>query len=542
MMKSRSVNFYDIFGVIFLTAGAGIVLRCSLFAASGDIWFDELFTVELASKPLPELISFAARDVHPPLYYILTRFVFLLLGSLTGCDIVTASKITSVIPYFLLVFYCFYFIRRKFGLLGCGLTCFCCAAMPQLVEYIIEARMYSWSAFVILAMYIHAMCVVDIIQDKPFSIHLLFTTIYGIAAMYLHYYAAVAAVWIVIFLFIRVVILMKKGERGSSRPPISLIICLCAGIAAYIPWLHNLIKQAGAVKSNYWILPLSIRSIPGCIKYIFKPGFTSEIFSVISACLLFAGCAALLILFLIKPCRGSVSDQAKENGESNIAWYLHTGISIAGLFLIPVCVTLTGMIASVIIRPVFIYRYMIPALFLLWTGYSCLLSEVLYHHPDTRMKIFSFLISALLLLCGMRDFDAFRMEEEKKSAGFDRTEDVLNAVTDVYAGENIICNFNQLQALMWYYTDCDVWLWGQTDETLIADICGASPIVMTEDTEELRDMIEASGQDSFLFFGSFNSREDIISDWESAGFKINLIYDSCLIERYYCNIYHVTLN
>lgn len=528
-MKSRTVNFYDIFGGIFLTAGAAIVLRCALFVVSGDIWFDELFTVELASKPLKELVRLASSDVHPPLYYILVRSVYLALNSVFRVNIAAVAKLTSIIPYFLLFFYDLYYVRKRFGLLGCGLAFFCCAAMPQLTGFIVEARMYSWSAFVILAMYIHAMCVAG---NNPYSIHLPAVLIYGIMALYLHYYSAVAAVCIVIFLFIRIIVNRKNDRDGLHKTLFSLTICLLAGIGAYIPWLKSLAGQAGAVKKNYWILPLTWRTIPGCVKYVFKPEFDSSILNVVFAVVLFMGCAACFVIFLIRPYGLPGDDTAAPRAK----------LPLVGLFIIPICTAAVGMIASVIIRPVFIYRYMVPVLFLFWTGIACLLSELLYNCPDIRLKAVSVLFCGLLLVCGMRSFEMFRAEESKKAAGFERAEDILKALDEIYPEEVCVCNFNQLQALMWFYTDREVWLWGETGETLIGEICGEAPITMISDCPSLKDKIRGSGADSFLFFGSFNAREDIIKEWESQGFEINLLYDSCLIERYYYNIYRVTLN
>ena len=103
----------------------------------------------------------------------------------------------------------------------------------------------------------------------------------------------------------------------------------------------------------------------------------------------------------------------------------------------------------------------------------------------------------------------------------------------------IVCNFNQMQALLWHYLDNDSVLWGYTDETLIADICDRDPIVMVDDPGDLKEMVSARGQDHFLFVGSGNARDEIIAGWESCEFFTELLQDSCLIERYYANIYNV---
>lgn len=604
-----SLSILDLLGIIFLTAGAGILVRTACFAVSGDIWFDELFTVELASKPIGELTSFAARDVHPPLYYIIVRLVYIILAPL-GVNAVTAAKLSSVLPYLLFGVYAFVFVRKKYGWFGAGLTVFMVETMPQMSQYIIEARMYSWCAFCVAAMYIHTETVlnsvniiwnpdcrpVDIIKNtsnhavditrsvsdtevditknyRRIYINMTAVLLYGTAAMYLHYYSAIAAVMTVIYLIAGLVIAHKKYRRDPGlhnsnnrinetktgdhiRIFILSGICILAAAAAYLPWVGNMLAQAGAVRSDYWIQPLTWRIFPGCLKFIFLPDFTSKVINLIFASVLMAGYAILFTAYIAK--RSGRYKDAHER-ETGTREGTPAGLGIPGTLIIPLCTAVTGIIVSFVIRPVFVYRYLIPVMFLFWMGYACLISDTICgivfvkENPGGEVSIpvpnrtyrwiygVTIIVSFVTLLTGMRCFDMFRGSEQIKYDGMDRTTDILNAVSDIYQDEKIICNFNQIQALMWYYQDCDSILWGETDETLIADICGRSPMIMTTDAEELERFIRSNGAGSFLFFGSFNARDEIIDEWESAGFKSSLIYDSVFLERYYFNIYHIRL-
>ena len=74
-MKTKA-SWKDIIGATLLLAGI-VMLGVSVFLCfSGDIWYDELFTMGLAGQPLGELIAITAADVHPPLYYMIVK-VFL---------------------------------------------------------------------------------------------------------------------------------------------------------------------------------------------------------------------------------------------------------------------------------------------------------------------------------------------------------------------------------------------------------------------------------------------------------------------------------
>src|SRR3990167_970423 len=62
-------------GVIVLL---GVALR-SYHLGARSLWFDEAFSWRLIQFPLPEMLTRAAADVHPPLYYLLLKawaFVF----------------------------------------------------------------------------------------------------------------------------------------------------------------------------------------------------------------------------------------------------------------------------------------------------------------------------------------------------------------------------------------------------------------------------------------------------------------------------------
>ena len=63
----------EILGIALLLLSAGLLAVSVFLCFSDDIWYDELFTMGLASQPFGELISITARDVHPPLYYVIVK-------------------------------------------------------------------------------------------------------------------------------------------------------------------------------------------------------------------------------------------------------------------------------------------------------------------------------------------------------------------------------------------------------------------------------------------------------------------------------------
>lgn len=63
---------------------AALTLSVILFnlvaAFHGNIWFDESYSMALASHALPEIIAIGATDVHPVLYYVMLRIIYLVFG------------------------------------------------------------------------------------------------------------------------------------------------------------------------------------------------------------------------------------------------------------------------------------------------------------------------------------------------------------------------------------------------------------------------------------------------------------------------------
>ncbi|MBO4900871.1 MAG: hypothetical protein J5509_11340 [Lachnospiraceae bacterium] len=519
-------------GIICIIIGAGVFLRSACFVYSSDIWFDELFTVELAMKPLSQMLALAAKDVHPPLYYILVRVVYIILHSAFGTDVVAAAKITSLIPYALVLVYLIVFVRKHFGWLSAGLAFVMIAAMPHMSEFMVEARMYSWAAFALFAMFIHA------IEWK--TSHIFLALLYGIAAMYLHYYgligAGVIAVGVLTLAVVRGLRTRRKAGVGEDdeeglaegagpwRMVIAAAVCCVIAIVAYIPWIRVLMGQIGQVSQSYWIQPVTWRTIPGCVKYIFSPEFEQSYVNYICAGIMVASYVFMIVRFLLQRNKERI-----------------TSIYIYGSAAVLAGVIAAGIVASIIIRPVFVYRYMMPAMFIFWTGFAVLIAKTIEEKPSiVTITIVIVTIVTIGASC-VRSFNLFRWGEVRKADGIKQMELALDQIRQDYPDTLIVCNFNHVQALMWYYLENDSVLWGYTDENLIADICGRAPIVMIDEVSDLKEILAERGQSEFLFFGSGNARDEIIEDWKSYQIFTEMLQNSCFLERYYINIYKVVL-
>jgi mannosyltransferase len=104
-----------------------------------SLWNDEGTSVALASLSIEAIINSAARDIHPPLYYLLLHFWLPFAGSTEY-----AVRFLSVIAGVVIVALVFRIAYSVFDERVATLAAFLTALSPFQVYYSQEARMYIW--------------------------------------------------------------------------------------------------------------------------------------------------------------------------------------------------------------------------------------------------------------------------------------------------------------------------------------------------------------------------------------------------------------
>ncbi len=564
----------------FLLLGLSLIMlgKSVMLCFSNDIWYDELFTVGLAEHSYGELVRLTAADVHPPLYYCMVKlFADLCKLIMPGAGTIIPAKLVSVLPYFLLLLYAVTFMRKRFGLFVSGMFLFCVTAMPQLSAYTVEMRMYGWALLFVTAAFLHAYALVKSYvnqgaetgkigadnavkrQKRAHTLHAAAFVLYGLAAAYTQYFACVAVV--MVYLCLLLVFWIRDRRRIKEW-------LIYAGISAiaYVPWLFALAGQLSAVSENYWILPLTWRSLGGCVKFLMKPAFANEMVNAVLAVILFAAYVGSWCQWLSKLyhkgrennkiCVNSanqensngiaegmgrkktaVSQSEDEEGGAARFWLATAGIAVlAGLVAF-------GFMASFLLRPIFVYRYMIPAAGCFWLGFALCLNDVLCK-PTTGRRALGIALTFLVIIIGLCDYRAFMGEEEYKIRLMAETEEALAMIGPQ---DSVLYNFDQVQAVTGYYLPRTVqrYLWCAEGEKLIQEI--TSPCGTVETVEEIQRMLEKTqeeGKDgeqggNVWLIGSFNSREDIVAAWRDAGLNVEE-EGSFLLERYWFNLYKIS--
>lgn len=467
---------------------------------AGDIWYDEVFSVAFVKGSFADVIKFTAMDVHPPLYYLYLKIITVLFS---WTDFIVACKVASVLPLIGLYILSLIWIRKRYGWDKAGIFALLITLMPQLSNYYVEIRMYSFALFFVT---LAGCLLVDIIQEREVS-RAKYTGFFVccIATAYTQYFACVAVIALYAMLFVSGVI-----EKDKKRIRNTLIMAGFS-VISYLPWLPVFYKQIKNVTGSYWIQPMTLRSIPGCLKFIFLPvSGEGRITFVV------AGLAILVfaVIYLMVICKTVTKD-------ADTLMCTMMGI-VAIVFMVVV-----GYIASIAGSPIFTYRYMIPALGLLFLGIVIALDKL-----DSKVLIILLMMACLLE--GYYGIKNFVWEEERKAQAYEDASVILQAIPERSV---IISNFDHVATIAsYYFPDSDVYVYeGETDR-LIGELFHGNGSWATD--EKVAQLI--SENENVYFFGSFVSRDEIVDNWDKIGIKSEY-ENECLVERYWFNIYHLGL-
>lgn len=555
---------HKIVGAAFYCAALFLLIQSVILSFSTDIWYDELFTMEFAARPVAELISLTARDVHPPLYYMIVR-MFLLMGQ--GLGIVggapgqlapeVLAKLVSILPFFILMIYSLTTVRKHFGFLASGLFSFAIITMPQLPEYTTEIRMYSWTILFVTAALLHAMSLIRSEMagnEAGFDVtDALALWLYSAAAAYSHYYGAfsvgiilgIMLIWMIVY-FVRN---MKSGNlKAVNVKALALVIGLINLTAAsYVPWISVVLKQVSAVKANYWIQPVGLHSLGSCAKYLFKGYFTNEALATVIAVALFVLIAFMFVRTVMRAFKSYRTAAVNFTEAADLDSRTFDVFTLYAFMVLPLLI-FAGLLASWLIRPVFVNRYMLPAYGCFWLSVSIMVAKELETKPEVSEKSSLFgkaamLAAALLLVLmavvGTIDFRAFIGNEQYRKVNMDKT---LALFEELDSDTIIISNFTHVQGLLSYYLnkgdgDYKIYLYQENPEPLIEETVPG--LLSLDDPIDIANYLE--GGKKVLFLGSFNSRDVLVHEWEdNLGIK-NENQGSYLMERYWFDVFKLSL-
>ena len=236
-MKIKSeLTTVNKFHIILIIIGI-IFSGASIFHS--NLWFDESYSVGMASHNWVEIWNIGGHDVHPVLYY----WVISLIGLVTGKSII-AYRLFSALCIALTGILGYTHIRKDFGNKTGILFSFFTFFLPAVSGFAGEIRMYSMAMLLVTICAIYAYRIYK--GDTLWKNWIIFE-LASLSCLYTHYYGLMAAGLINVMMLINFI----KFRRSESIKRIILFGIL--QFALYVPWLIYFSSQLKQVSTGFWI-------------------------------------------------------------------------------------------------------------------------------------------------------------------------------------------------------------------------------------------------------------------------------------------------
>ena len=437
--------------IALLVAGSIFLL---LLAFHGNIWFDESYSVGIASKSFAEIWRIGSCDVHPVLFYWALHVLYLAFG-----ENVLVYRIFAVAGAIALAALGYTHLRRDLGPAPAVLFSFLCFFTPYIALMAVEIRMYSWATFFVTLCFVYAMRIERRLASAsplpdgssspaprgarvvPVAWWAIFA-VSGLASAYLHYFGAISAFAVnALFLAAMVRLIMRREVGGSV---FAVYLCLAvAQVAAYLPWLAALLGQVGVVSNTYWanfVFPATLIEL-AAYPVLTSPlsfairgfyGTAAQVATVVGLVLLCVAILAGVVFVVLRRAGRGCPRIALRHTFSSSADDVRA--CLAGFAVYAVVLAL-GVAASVVMGSLILYyRYLFVAVGPLLVGLSVLLSRV--KEPAVLFVAAGSLLWLSCINLVLFSHDAYSVENEEPLAYFQeavaasRQENVVEGLDD----------------------------------------------------------------------------------------------------------------
>lgn len=300
-----------------------------------NVWTDEAYVIEIVRENnFWGIVKEAANDVHPPLYYLIVKLFVMVFG-----DKFYIYKIVSVIPMTLTMLLAIIYAKRWWGTRAAIIFTILLNAIPCVMEYGVQIRMYAWALFFVtwVGLSAYGLCGLN---ERKYCVQMAAASI---CACYTHTYAMLSCVFIYLLSCIYALCAGKEERKYSLFKCCLLSGCVVA--VSYLPWLFVLMKQMINRIDNYWIEPVTRQVIREYPAYLFAsrlPGST----------VLYLVLCVMAVLVCVRSCL------KRSKGWQN-------GMAALLMLAVPVMTAAVGIGISILVTPFFIARYLVPCMGLL---------------------------------------------------------------------------------------------------------------------------------------------------------------------------------
>lgn len=255
--KSRLDNFSRWLPVVMISTFAMVSLST---IGSYSLWHDEGYTAVLTEGSFQDIISRTAKDVHPPLYYLLLK-----IWSLTFGDSIISLRLFSLTTMTLAIFIAYRIFQRIASPGHARWAMFGMVLGSYILRYSQEMRMYGLGALIAMSATYTLIRSQDNISQKH---KLIWYSLYGLlitAGIYTQYFLILIlpahGLWFIVNNF--------KSTKGKHKPsikdiiaavPKQWILAIVGSLVLFLPWLPTMLSQFAATKNGFWIGPIKIET------------------------------------------------------------------------------------------------------------------------------------------------------------------------------------------------------------------------------------------------------------------------------------------
>ncbi len=233
-----------------------------------SIWHDEGFSVMLAHLSPAEIVARTARDVHPPLYYLVLHYWMILFGNSEA-----AVRSLSLVSTVAIIPLCYLLVRRLWNERGAQLAAVFVCLGPILVRYSQEARMYGLQAFLVL---LTVYCLVRALESSGWK----WWTGYALslaASLYTYYYTI-----FIIPTLLALVTFYSSRQKGSGWWSKRWWLSNLGVVLLFTPWVPSALAQFSRNKNFGWIAQTTPSTLPNTLLQFIAGGHPPAITAVVS--------------------------------------------------------------------------------------------------------------------------------------------------------------------------------------------------------------------------------------------------------------------
>lgn len=391
-----------------------------------DFWFDEAVTLGKMDGTFAAITTWAAEDVHPPLYYYMLKIVHMLFGGQSW-----AYHLLSLIPCMVIFILSLTVFWKEFGGKVSLILITFSGLSGNAIYYNMEVRMYSWAGlFTLLSFYGMWM----ILKEQRRRDYIFFV-LASLGAAYTHYFAMVS----VAFFYLALMFIAVFPKRLSVK---AVLMTWLETIIGYIPWVVVFLKTVLRTADGYWVT--SIPTFKEAFDYLFSTRSVSVTWMILST--------AILFFFLYET--RTLTMIPKDGRKYRVIFSLdHPDFSVvaiwtaAGIFCV-VGTILFAIVYSHVIRPVFTLRYIYATSHVAWMVLALIVSRLRWG------RIWTVILWIYLIVGFIPRYQYIYMNE--KSAN-DILQTTLRAMEGIKTEDVILVDQGHLVGVVkYYYPDNEV--------------------------------------------------------------------------------------